>query len=119
MTTSLGLEGFSYIEDSTLLNVQILIVMGFVTRVVGLLALIFCNRDQMGLTPTPRLIRKLVCAPVKGCWRHMARCYLQPSPPSLLKETLARHEGSKEQLQLNAEGVALLPYGATTTIEMP
>ena len=119
MTTSSGLEGFSYIEDSTLLNVQILILMGFLTRVVGLLALIFCNRDQMGLTPTPKLIRKLVCAPVQGCLRRMTRCCLQPRPPSLLKETLARHEGSKEQLQLNAEVVALLPYGATTTIEMP
>ena len=140
-----GLQSFSYVEDSTELNVMILILMGTFTRLVAFLALCYCNRDKMGLHTWQSY---LLCRGASSLGEDDARSGrgnvggvcgswpwlwwsggIAPSPPrrrSNFLQNLGDDDGDGTSERLVVEiggtsssadggGVELLPYGTATT----
>ena len=138
-----GLQSFSYVEDSTELNVMILILMGIFTRLAAFLALCYCNRDKMGLHTWQSY---LLCRGASSNGEDHARsgrgnvggvCWswpwpwwsedMAPSPPRRMSnflQNLGDGGGTSERLVVeirgtstsaDGEGVAFLPYGTATS----
>lgn len=117
----LGLEGYSYVEESTLYNVLLLLLMGVVTRVVAFLTLVHCNRDKMGLPTLHSFLLHRLLNPLYDCleavWNCCCRCcsgrqqngaQLSPPRPSSL---LMRMTGELDE----SEGIQLLPAQGRTS----